>query len=157
MKGKSFIAVAMSLMITASCLGQSKNEKNSTENSGKPQSSFKVNKEYDKDGNLIRYDSTYSYYYSNIRNNKPLNDSLFNNFRSRFNNRYFFSDDPYFKNFFFQDSLLKHDFYKNDFFLKRFRDNMGSMDSLFRGMDLFKNDFFGRQFNEPGVLEAPKK
>jgi hypothetical protein len=156
MKTKCIIAIAFSLTFLVGCNGQSKNEKNNSDNKNKPQSSIKVNKEYDKDGNLIRYDSTYSYYYSNVQKNEALKDSIFNNFKSDFNEKYFFSDEPYFNNFFFQDSLLKYDFYKNDFFLKRFKDNMERMDSLFKGMDMFKNDFFEKQFHEPGILKAPK-
>ncbi len=49
------------------------------------------------------------------------------------------------RNSFFEDSLLKYDFYKKDFFYNRFRNNMERMDSLFRGMDEMKNDFFNKQ------------
>ena len=42
-----------------------------------PQTSIKVDKKYDSKGNLIKYDSTYSYYYSNIKDNKNLEDSIF--------------------------------------------------------------------------------
>ncbi|MCB4234259.1 hypothetical protein LDL59_01710 [Kaistella anthropi] len=46
-----------------------------------PIEDIKVNKEYDENGNLIRYDSTYTYYYSNIEGDEIAADSIFNNFR----------------------------------------------------------------------------
>src|SRR5512133_2843935 len=132
------------ILILFSCNGQEKNGDRKTKEN-LPQTNIKVNKEYDKNGNIIKYDSTYSSYYSNIRNDSVLKDSIFKNFTNKFNENYFFSNQPYFKNFFFADSLLMYDFYKKDFFYNRFKNNMERMDSLFRGMDLMKNDFFNKQ------------
>ena len=111
-----------------------------------PKEDIKVNKEYDKDGNLIRYDSTYTYYYSNIEGNKTTADSIFNHFQTMFEQNYPFSVKPYFHHLFFQDSMLQYDFYKNDFFYKRFIKNRQQMDKLFREMDSVKNKFFMEQF-----------
>lgn len=136
-------AIALSLMLQG-CNGQKKDQQKE-QISGTPQTSIKVNKEYDKNGNIVRYDSTYSYYYSNIKNDTVKQDSIFNLFRNQFNQKYLFSNEPYFNNLFFQDSLLKYDFYKKDFFSNRFRDNMRKMDSLFWQMDVMKDDFFKHQ------------
>ncbi|MFQ3578649.1 MAG: hypothetical protein SNJ71_00735 [Bacteroidales bacterium] len=140
--------IAFSL-IFLSCNGQ-KTNKNITDTTlisgNQPRENIKVNKEYDKDGNLIRYDSTYTYYYSNIKGNKAVADSIFNNFRNMFENTYPFSTKPYFDNLFFQDSLLHYDFYKKDFFYNRFMQNMQRMDRLFWEMDSIKNKFFMEQF-----------
>lgn len=143
MKQIIFITLAFSITIL-NCTGQTKN---SEEQPGinTPGKNIIVNKEYDDNGNLIRYDSTYSYYYSNVKENAELRDSIFNNFRNYFDQNYYFSNQPFFKDFFFQDSLLMYDFYKKDFFYDRFRNNMQWMDSLFREMDVFKNDFFRKQ------------
>ena len=147
-----FIAVSL---IFSGCNGQevkkekNKNNTDSTLISGnQPKEDIKVNKEYDKDGNLIRYDFTYTYYYSNIDGNKTVGDSIFNNFRSMFEDRYPFSTKPYFDNLFFEDSLLHYDFYKKDFFHDRFMQNMQRMDRLFGEMDSIKNKFFMEQFPE---------
>jgi len=137
------IALAISMTLL-SCNGQTKN-KDELSKDNLPHTNIKVNKEYDENGNIIKYDSAYSSYYSNIKGDPDLKDSIFENFKSRFNQSYFFSDQPFFKNFYFEDSLLKYDFYKKDFFYNRFRNNMERMDSLFRGMDLIKNDFFNKQ------------
>jgi hypothetical protein len=131
----------------SSCQGQEEKEK--AEIAANPQTNISVNKEYDESGNLIRYDSTYSYFYSNIEGDTLLGDSIFQSFRNHFNRSYFFSESPFFSDFFFEDSLLHYDFYKDDFFSNRFRRDMERMDSIFRGMDSIKNQFFRHQFEEP--------
>lgn len=118
------------------------NNKKNNEKSCQPQSNIIVNKEYDDNGNLIRYDSTYSYYYSSTEEDTVLRDSIFNDFKNYFNNQYLFSGKPFFEDFFFEDSLLFYDFYKDDFFLKRYQFNMEKMYELFWEMDSIKNDFF---------------
>ena len=155
MKRKGLIAATLFIALLG-CNGQTKSEKKLSDKETKPQTNIKVNKEYDKDGNLLSYDSTYSSVYSSIEDNKNLRDSILNEFKGYINRKYSFSDEPIFNDFFFEDSLMKYDFYKSDFFLKRFRNNVAKMDSLFRGMDSMKNDFFKSFFDMPGVLEAPK-
>ena len=145
------LALLLSLALFG-CNGQTKNEKMAIQTDTiQPKTDIRVNREYDKNGNLIRYDSTYSYYYSNIEGDTVLKDSIFSDFRDYFNGQYGFSEDPFFNDFFFEDSLLHYDFYKKDFFTDRFRRDMGSMDQLFQQMDSIKNVFFYRQFpkNEP--------
>jgi len=143
---RKIILVSLAISITLlSCNGQSKNSDNEQVKDTLPKTNIKVNREYDSKGNLIRFDSTYSSYYSNIEGDTTLRDSIFSRFRNHFNESYFFSDEPFFRDFFFVDSLLKYDFYKKDFFYNRFRDNMQRMDSLFREMDEMKNDFYNRQ------------
>lgn len=144
-----FIAVSL---IFSGCSGQEtkkdkdRNVTDTTLSSNLPQENIKVNKEYDEDGNLIRYDSTYTYYYSNIDGNKAVADSIFDNFRNMFKDSYPFSTKPYFDNLFFEDSLLHYDFYKKDFFHNRFMQNMHRMEKLFWEMDSIKNKFFMEQF-----------
>ncbi|MFY9153710.1 MAG: hypothetical protein WAO52_16955 [Prolixibacteraceae bacterium] len=145
MKRMVFFVLAV-LFALASCDGQTKKQK--AQNTNVPKTNIKVNKEYDKDGNLIRYDSTYSYFYSNIVNDSILGDSIFSDFKDQFNQRYIFSSEPYFSDFFFQDSLLKYDFYKNDFFSKRYKNDMERMGKLFQEMDSVKNLYFKNQFPE---------
>ena len=118
-----------------------------------PKEDIKVNKEYDENGNLIRYDSTYTYYYSNIEGDEIAADSIFNNFRNMFEDNYSFSTTPYFNDLFFEDSLLKYDFYKNDFFHERFMNNMQQMERLFWEMDSIENKFTMEQFPEKGKNE----
>jgi len=150
-----FIAIALSVALI-SCNGQTNKDKSAADPTINPQTHIKVEKKYDSKGNLIKFDSTYSYYYSNIKDKKNLRDSVFNNFKKEFNQKYFFSRNPYFNDFFFQDSLLKYDFYRRDFFLNRFQNNIRMMDSLFWGMDSLKNSFFNKQFTIPAPILTPK-
>ncbi len=116
-----------------------------SEDSIQPDTIVKVNKKYDKNGNLIQYDSLYSYYYSNIAKDSVLRDSILSQFKKLFNEKYFFSEEPYFNKLFFEDSLLKYDFYKKDFFSNRFLNNSKQMEQMFREMDSLKNIFFEEQ------------
>ncbi len=119
-----------------------------------PDVNIKVNKEYDENGNLIRYDSTYTYVYSNIKNNVQLRDSIFNEFMEHFNDHFGLPDDQLFNNFFFTDSLLQYDFYKKDFFHDRFFENSDLIDKMLREMDSIKNEFYKNRFK---YGQQPKK
>lgn len=146
MKQIFMVAVAVFLGYL-NCNGQIAENGTTTDKKG-PKTNIKVNKEYDEQGNLIRYDSTYSYSYSNMDNDSIPADSIFNMFRDHFNHQFGFSEDPFFKDFFFQDSLMKDDFFNDDFFMKRFKQNMEQMDNLFQEMDSVKNDFYKKNMNQ---------
>jgi hypothetical protein len=151
------IIISLSLLLVLiSCIGQTK-KTDSQNDVNKPKTSIDVKKKYDKNGNVVQYDSSYSYVYSNIKGNDRLRDSILNSFRNDFNEKYFFSNEPFFKNFFFDDSLMNRDFFRNDYFFKHFRSNMDRMNSLFEGMDSVKNEFFkapGTQ-SDPGTQVNP--
>jgi hypothetical protein len=146
------IIISLSLLLALSgCKGQTK-KTDSQNDENKPKTSINVKKKYDKNGNVVQYDSSYSSVYSNIKGDSRLLDSILNNFRNDFNDKYFFSNEPFFKNFFFDDSLMNKDFFRNDYFFKRFRSSMSRMDSLFEGMDSVKNDFFNKHL-KPNVIK----
>lgn len=150
------LSTILSVILLSSCAGHGEKKEDLSTDSISPKTDILVNKEFDEDGNLIRYDSTYTQFYSNIEGDTLLADSIFSEFKNRFNQRYPFSGESYFDNFFFQDSLLKYDFYTKDFFSERFRSNMKRMDSLFWQMDSVKNRFFMDQFplnNQNRLLE----
>lgn len=131
--------------IFSSCNAQTGKDNSVTDTLNTPNSNIKVNKVYDDNGNLISYDSTYTYFYSNIGDNSAMNDSIFNEFKNQFNIAYPFSNKDFFDDLFFEDSLLKYDFFRNDFFTERFRKNFEKMDKLFFEMDSLKNDFYMKQ------------
>lgn len=115
-------------------------EKNNGE--GKPDVKIKVNKRYDKKGNLISFDSTYTSYYSNTKGDKVLMDRLVKEFKSPFAKEFPFMNDRYFKNLFYTDSLLDNDFFHEDFFRKRYELNVEYMKQMMRQMDSVKNEYF---------------
>lgn len=144
------LALIAGTLITSGCNGQEKQSKDKKLSDVKnaPKEDIIVNKEYDKQGNLIKYDSTYTYFYSNIENDTIAEDSIFTNFKKMFELQYPFSYKPSFDNFFFRDSLMRYDFYKEDFFTKRFRQNMEQTEKIFQEMDSVKNNFFMKQFQK---------
>ena len=139
------LALALSLTLNG-CNGQIKDEKSVKTENPDPNTHVSVNKEFDDNGNLIRYDSTYSYFYSNIKDDTLLEDSILNAFKEHFNHQYNFSTQSFFNNLFFEDSLLFYDFYKDEFFSNRFQQNMEFMNDLFKEMDSLKNSFYFKQF-----------
>jgi len=148
-----FMLVAVLLTIgLASCNGQER-KKTVMKDQNKPQTDIKVTRKYDKNGNLVKYDSLYSSYYSNFQNDSIMRDSAVAQFKRYFKGKYKFSEEPFFNDLFFQDSLLKYDFYRKDFFSNRFKNNMDKMDKLFEQMDSLKNQYFLEQ-TKPQV---PKK
>jgi hypothetical protein len=148
---KRLITISLLILTLISCIGQTKKTE-SQKDGNSPNTSINVKKIYDKNGNVVQYDSSYSSFYSSIKGNPHLRDSIFNNFRNDFNDKYFFSNEPFFKNFFFDDSAMNKDFFRNDFFFKHFRSDMARMDSLFQGMDSVKNDFFNKHL-KPNVIK----
>ncbi len=93
------------------------------ENNNEPNERVQVNKEYDENGNLIRFDSIYSYSSSNMTSKM---DSIFENFST--NRNPFFNDEPFNMNPFpfpnnfksldsiWQKQMLDHRSLLDDFF-----------------------------------------
>ncbi|WP_372750884.1 hypothetical protein [Labilibaculum sp.] len=117
------------LILLMSLSGFSQNKDNKTE----PNEDIKVNKEFDKDGNLIRYDSTYVYTWSSDSCYTSLPDSAFLNFsdihkiRKKMQEQLeqFYSKDsskmkqfyhPFFSDDFFDNSPFDSEFFQNDFY-----------------------------------------
>lgn len=144
MKEKILLFIILPLWFAA-CNAQDQDKQEKDKTIPKPQTNVKVNKEYDDAGNLIRYDSVYTSYYSNTEGDSLLQDSIMEVFRQMFGKSYHFSEKPFFNDLFFNDTLLMYDFYKNDFFEKRFEYNRMMMNQLFREMDSVKNAFFKQQ------------
>ena len=137
-----------SLILFTTCDGLTqKKEKSETktfqkENNGKPVESIKVNKHFDKKGNLISFDSIYSSYYSTTTINKKMMDSMVEAFKKPFTDQYPFINDKNFKALFFTDSLTNGDFFHEDFFRKRMEINEEYVRKMLEQMDEFKNEFF---------------
>tara|TARA_R110002124_G_scaffold184823_3_gene352252 strand:+ start:1032 stop:1478 length:447 start_codon:yes stop_codon:yes gene_type:complete len=131
-----------------SCQGQNstKNDSGIKNDTIKPQTSIKVNKEYDEKGNLISIDSTYTSFYSNIKNDSILEKNIFNqfhkNFKSQFNQPI---DSLFFKGFFNGSPFKMEDFYTNDFFSNSFLQHQKEIEKIFKRMDSVKNRYYKNQ------------
>lgn len=127
------------------------NKQKTTEKSLKPDENIQVNKEYDEQGNLTKYDSIYSYSYSS---NGKLNDSLKIQFQKHFNNHSFFND-SFFDDLFKQDSITGH-FNPKNFFYDGFMNQDEQIKNMMKRMDSIQQQFFNQ--NSQSIIPAePKK
>jgi hypothetical protein len=122
-----------------------------------PQVRIKVNKKYDDKGNLLQFDSTYSYFYSlpGQKAEALSSDSLYTQLESKLRSRYTDWLEPPFDPIFFTDSLYKYDFLNSDYFDQRFELNEPSFYVLLRKMDSLKTDMLNHYFSD-GTMKRKK-
>lgn len=113
-----------------------------------PNKNIKVQREYDEDGNLIRYDSTYVYSWSSDSSYHFNPDSSFFNFSDSHEMRKKMKE--HLEHFFKMDTsgyrTFHHPFFSDDFFNRDFFDPQ-----------LFQNDFFSRDSSRNDFLENLEK
>ena len=133
--------------------GEKDNDKVVAENVVKPKVDIKVNKVYDDNGNLVRYDSTYVWTYSNVEGDSvTINaDTLLSKFKPLFNDRFPDFKTPGFNDFIFNDSTFYRDFFSPDYFYDRWQKSLKESEKMFWEMDSLKNSFLQR--NYPGLLK----
>lgn len=146
---KKFTLLSLVALTAASCSSQEKKvpdiaqEKNDTRQDS-PEGSWKVNKETDEYGNIIRYDSIYSWSSSDVPQNfRQQNlDSLLQSF-GMFSKSDFPSIEHFdFSDYSMNDSLFLQDFFDQGLFQDRFKGNMPQMNRLLEQMDSLQNEFF---------------
>lgn len=122
-----------------------------------PEEKWDVKKEYDAFGNLIKYDSIYTYSYSNIKGDTiQVNlDSIMNSFRGYFKENTPFKWNERFSYFPQNDSLFMNDFFKEDYFFKTWQNQHSELDKMIQRMDSSRNAFLKRF--HPGLLESKDK
>ncbi|MCF6214444.1 MAG: hypothetical protein L3J45_10525 [Flavobacteriaceae bacterium] len=115
----------------------------------KPKTNYRVHKEYDKNGNLISVDSTYSYFYSNTNIDPKQQEEILKQFEQEFRMRMPQIQNNIFDNLFNDnvpmDSIFKNNFYTPDFFYKYFNNN--DLENMLKRMDSIKNRFYRAQIN----------
>ncbi|MDG1729786.1 MAG: hypothetical protein P8K68_04020 [Algibacter sp.] len=131
------------------CSGQDKQKK--AEKTIKPNENIQVNKAYDAFGNLIKYDSIYSYSYSS---NDTLNNRIKMQFQKHFNNHSFFND-SFYNDFFGRDSITGG-FNSKDFFHDGFMNQNDQIKSMMQRMDSIQQLFFN-QHARPIIPAEPEK
>jgi len=142
--------------LSTSCNGQHKLENGSDKKDTiKPKIDIKVQKDYDENGNLIRVDSTYSYFYSNIKNDSILEKEIFDKFRLNFEGHFRPIDSIFMGDFFGKDPFNRDNFYTDEFFENNFKMHRKRMDQIIKEMDSLKNNYYRKQ--QQFYKEVPKK
>jgi len=148
----------MVLLSLTACAGQQKEQQESKKDTktetDTPKGAWEVRKEYDEFGNLIRYDSVYTWSYSNIEGDSiQVNlDSIMDRFQAHIEADSLFVWRDRFSYFPEADSLFVKDFFEEDYFFKNWEQQQQDMRELMRKMDSSRNAFLKRF--HPGLMES---
>lgn len=136
---KTFNILPIFLFLMLSCTAQNKQQKKEQiDNSTNiPKEKVQVNKEYDELGNLIKFDSIYSYSYSS---NGQLNDSIILKMQEQFSKNKLFGQ-QFFNNFFEEDST----FFNDHFFSKGFINHDAQFNQMMKRMDSIQQLYFNQR------------
>jgi hypothetical protein len=153
---KRLFVVLLVLGITG-CSGQQKEKEQEDvqkkEFAEAPKGEWQVFKEYDELGNLKKYDSIYSFKYSNIEGDSLIVnlDSLMNSFRGFFNERAPFPWKDRFSYFPGPDSLFMKDFFEDDYFSQQWARQQFDLEEMMKQMDSTRRAFFEKY--HPGLID----
>ncbi len=144
---KLSIFILVALMGFSSCSGQKEIKNNSALASQpdsslistKPNENISVHSEYDDAGNLIAYDSVYTYSYASHGAN-AVADSLLQAFKQEFDANELFQHDPLFEQFF----NPSNNGFNQSFFEDDFLSTNPSFETIKHRMDSIINQHFNR-------------
>ncbi|NRR93461.1 hypothetical protein HSX10_17955 [Winogradskyella undariae] len=153
---KKYIILFMVGLLSVSCKGQDNETKKVEKEDHKtdiveaPKGSWKVDKEFDENGNLIRYDSIYSWSSNDKFDNLSFSDkdSLMQSFKSGFFSNYSEFEDQGFSAIFSQDSLFSKHFFNDDFFGSNFGKDFMDIDKLRQQMIGRQREFLEKYQSE---------
>ena len=138
-------------LLALSCSAQDKEKdkviKEKAEQAGEvPGGTWKVDKEFDENGNLIRYDSIYSWSSSGEMNNLDDldKDSTLQSFRSKFYRQFSNIDRDRFGDMFGEDSLFTRHFFNEDFFDSDFGQDFMDIDRIRERMEAMQRRLLNR-------------
>ena len=155
------LVIAIALLATGCNGQQEKNASSSKQDQKKvtkfpePTVSWDVNKKFDENGNVVSYDSIYTWSYTNMDGDSV--DVNVDSIREHFN-AYLDSNLPSVWNKSFtqpmwNDSLFFNDILQDNYFHDRWQQDYFQMDEMFRHMDSLRNKFFYDRY--PGILKPP--
>jgi len=130
---KKFILLLALALLSISCNGQKNETKKSESNViEEPKGTWKVDKEFDENGNLIRYDSIYSWSSNSKFDNLSSadRDSLMQSFKSRFFSDFSKFENEGFEDIFSNDSVFSNHFFNDDFFDSNFGKEFMDIDRI---------------------------
>lgn len=145
------LILAMILFGMYSCQSQEKSDQktalNAKKENSKPQGSWKVNRDYDENGNLISYDSTYTYSYSSVNGDTISSenmDEIISQFR-QYLGQNGMNDQSALIQSFFNDSIRGDgNFFHGDLSTKHF--NSESIQQQIREMDSLQQQFLNQHY-----------
>lgn len=155
------LMILISMLTILSCNAQDKKKEDSDkdlkEPKFQPEEKWDVKKEYDEQGNLIRYDSVYTWRYSTIEGDTIHQnlDSIMDNFRRYFESTAPYKWEKYFSYFPKDDSLFMKDFFAEDYFLRNWRRQNMELEEFIRQIDSSRNSFLRK--NHPGLMKSNKE
>ncbi len=150
---KKYMILLMATLFGVSCNSQV-NKNKEKEDSNKdvitevPKGSWKVNREYDEEGNLIRYDSIYTW--SSGHELDKLagfdRDSVLKSMQSKFYRNFsqFDFDKEGFGDMFAEDSILMKRYFNDDFFENDFGKDFMDIDKMHERMEAMQKRFLER-------------
>jgi len=159
-----FVTLAVALF-TFGCNAQSQPEKGTDkkevkkEEQNAPKESWTVKKEMDDNGNVIGYDSTYTWSYSTMDGDSVTVDvdSMMNSIQSYFGKTMPGVWDKSIMDPMMRDSLLPRELFSDNYFEQRWKDDYFDMDKMFEEMDSLRNMFFDQHFPDMKNIPAPPK
>ncbi len=151
---KTYAFLLIIALWSVSCSGQEdkviKEESKQAENKIEdPKGTWRVDKEFDENGNLIRYDSIYSWSSSKFDDIASLDkDSLMQSFKSRFFTNFSKFENERFENVFSQDSLFSNRFFNDDFFISPLGKEIMDIDKMRQQMIARQKQFLEKYQSE---------
>lgn len=118
----------------------------------KPQIRIKVKKVYDKNGNIVRYDSTYTWTYNSQNGEKSIRvDSLMSHFIPFFRENLPGSLSEVFgnPNIDLNDSAMMMNFFNNDHFFDQWQRKVFDVNREMRALDSLRMEFLKKYLHEP--------
>ncbi|SRR5690606_11597748 len=145
---KKIFSILLISLFCFGCNGQLKKEDNKNADrdgtvQNPPEGEWKVNREYDENGNLIRYDSIYSWSSSDhLKKLGPMDrDSLLQAFRSRFSEHFSAFDHDGFPGLMAGDSLFEKRFFEDDFFASPLGRDFMDLEAVHKRMEEMQRKF----------------
>ncbi|GAA3521639.1 hypothetical protein GCM10022393_40070 [Aquimarina addita] len=157
---KKYVLLFMIGLVSVNCNSQDSEIKNTESKEidekvvKEPKGNWEVNKEFDENGNLIRYDSIYSWSSNDKYDNLSLSerDSLMQSFKSRFFTKFSGFKNQGFEDVFSKDSLFSNHFFNDDFFESDFGSEFMDIDKIRQQMITRQKLFLEKyqsDFNKP--------
>lgn len=153
---KKATTLLIAAILSLSCEAQEKDSADKQKKDDKqtiaaqPKGEWKVHKEFDEAGNLIRYDSVYTWSSGSELDDLSLldRDSTLQSLRSRFYREFSGIDEQEFGDLFSADSLFSKRFFNDDFFDSDFGRDFMDIDRIRERMERLQQEFLEKYQSE---------